>query len=162
MQTLAAWVTEFNSLSRELGRAKIERAQGYYDTLGIWQQVVQEYARQQQMLDQISSELEKAVATLSKAEEAVMAFLSGEGEQLSDEEWEELIPLEVEDPMILEDKKFLRTYKVSQWADKVTRLQWQRDAATAELRAKSKEVEESKRRFDAQEAMHRSCTWNCS
>mmetsp|Transcript_60857 Transcript_60857/g.145057 ORF Transcript_60857/g.145057 Transcript_60857/m.145057 type:complete len:641 (-) Transcript_60857:221-2143(-) len=162
MQTLAAWVTEFNDLSRELGRPRIERAQGYYDTMAIWQQVVQEYSRQQQMVEQISSELENAVAVLSKAENAVIAFLTGEGEQLTDEQWDELIPLQVDDPLILAEPKLLRTFKVSQWADKVTRLQWQRDAAQAELKAKGREVEEAKRRYEAEEQSHSRCTWNCS
>lgn len=163
MQTLTLWVGEFNGLVRDVGRNVIERAQSYYDALGIWQQVVQEYARQQEEVDLISGEFDRAVRNLSRAEAAFVAFAEGDlGGDLPEEEWLRLVPHEGLDPLVADDPKLARTYRVSVLADCVARLQWQRDSASAELGNKDRELVEARRRFEAEELKHRGCTWNCS
>jgi len=47
MARLDLWLEERNALTYEIGRGAIERAQGYYDSMTIWNQQVQEFARQQ-------------------------------------------------------------------------------------------------------------------
>jgi len=127
---------------------------------------VQEFARQQEEVDQVACELERNVKALSQAEAAFEAFLAGResdaGSPEAAEEWARLAPLEVGDQVLLGDPKMRRTLQVSALADRVTTLQWQRDAASSELEAARRELEEARRRFEIEDQQHRGCTWNCS
>jgi len=164
MQTLSEWVEEFNRLHVELGRYVIERAQSYYDSLSLWQTVTQEYARQSEEVEQVNQELDAAVKTLSKVEQAFEAFISGG--QIVEEDWASLVPLKPELVRAMQgmesDEKLLWALRVSTASDKVALLQRQRDAAVGVQDAKTREFEEVKRRFEQEEASHSGCTWNCS
>merc|ERR1712050_419673 len=165
MRTLAAWVQEYNTLVNDIGRHVIERAQGYYDARALWQQVVQEYARQQEEVDQIKIELERAVKNLNKAEAAFESFIMGGKADMSDAEWEKLAPLPAEwltNDTVANDAKLLRTFRISMLADRVTSLQRQRDSASLEMDAKCRELEDVRRRFEQEDLQHSVCTWNCS
>ncbi|CAJ1410554.1 unnamed protein product [Effrenium voratum] len=165
MKTLTDWVAEFNSLMQEIGRAVIERAQGYYDSRALWQQAVQDFAYQQGDLDQVNKELEGAVKNLAVAEAAFEAFLQGK-DVLSDEQWEDLAPAKADGGADAEfqdaDPKLLRMIRVSRLGDTVAALQRQRDLASSELAAKREELDEARRRFEFEDSQHGSCTWNCS
>jgi len=164
MRTLSQWVEEYNGLVRDVGRHVIERAQGYYDSRSLWQQVVQEFARQQEEVDLINGGLEKAVKDLGKAEAAFASFMET-GVDFSEEEWVQLAPLQAGDlasEAAAGDAKLTRTLRVSALADRVTSLQRQRDSAGAELDAKRQELEDAKRRFEQEDQSHSVCTWNCS
>eukprot|EP00929_Paragymnodinium_shiwhaense_P087690 TRINITY_DN47833_c0_g1_i1.p1 TRINITY_DN47833_c0_g1~~TRINITY_DN47833_c0_g1_i1.p1 ORF type:complete len:659 (+),score=209.35 TRINITY_DN47833_c0_g1_i1:145-2121(+) len=165
MNTLTAWVQEYNDLVRELGRPVIERAQPYYDGLALWQQLVQEFARQQEEMDNVNRELEVAVKNLSRCEAAFEAFLCGKAENLSEEEWERIAPTrasDLEHEAVAGDPRLIRSLRVSSLADRVTSLQWRRDTAGLDLKAKSKELDEVRGRFEAQQQQHSLCVWNCS
>mmetsp|Transcript_86332 Transcript_86332/g.252635 ORF Transcript_86332/g.252635 Transcript_86332/m.252635 type:complete len:705 (+) Transcript_86332:55-2169(+) len=164
MKTLTQWVEEYNTLVRDIGRHVIERAQGYYDSRSLWQQVVQEYARQQEEVDLINRDLEKAVKNLSKAEGAFASFMET-GRDISDEEWAKLAPLQAGDvgrEAAAGDPKLMRTLRVSALADRVTSFQRQRDSAKSELEAKRQDLEDAKRGFEVEDQRHSGCTWNCS
>jgi len=102
MRTLTEWVAEFNGLVEDIGRPVIERAQGYYDSRSIWQQVVQEFANQQEVVDKVNSELEVAVQKLSTAEAAFQRFIEGK-DDLKEEDWQKLEPAEESDLQELQD-----------------------------------------------------------
>merc|ERR1712178_321845 len=79
MARLELWLEERNALTNEIGRGVIERAQGYYDSLTIWNQQVQEFARQQDEVDLVSGHYDLAVKNLAKAEAAFESFcMSGD------------------------------------------------------------------------------------
>mmetsp|Transcript_96867 Transcript_96867/g.202391 ORF Transcript_96867/g.202391 Transcript_96867/m.202391 type:complete len:696 (+) Transcript_96867:75-2162(+) len=175
MSTLSEWVQEYNDLTQEIGRSVIERAQGYYDSRSLWQQAVQEFAQKQEELDYVNKRLEEAVRDLAKAEAAFVAKDSSEKGWLSDEAWAQLAPLPeeqhssaedaMESPtrkMVEADPRLLRTLRLAALGDAVAALQWRRDAGRAELAAKNRELDESRRRFEQQEQQHVGCTWNCS
>jgi len=164
--TLTQWVEESNRLIREIGRGVIERAQGYYDSLSLWQQLVAAAAECQRDFDLLSSELEKARLNLGMAEAAFGAFLAGQHD-LSDEEWERLAPLETENVFWLPesfstDAKFQRSLRVSTLADRVAALQGQLEAKRSELDGKRSEAETAKRRFERAEQEHSTCNSSCS
>jgi len=163
MRTLTEWVAEFNGLVEDIGRPVIERAQGYYDSRSIWQQVVQEFANQQEVVDKVNSELEVAVQKLSTAEAAFQRFIEGK-DDLREEDWQKLEPAEESDLHELQDTdpKLLRMLRVSKLADRVAFQQRQRDAAAAEMAYKRHELEEARRRFEMEDLQHANCTWNCS
>lgn len=164
MKTLTQWVQEYNGLVADIGRHVIERAQGYYDSRSLWQQVVQEYAGQQGEVDLIAADLDKAVKNLGKAEAAFASFMET-GKDISEEDWAQLAPLQAGDAgreAAAGDAKLMRTLRVSLLADRVTSLQRQRDSANAELDIKRQELEDAKRRFELEDQRHSQCTWNCS
>lgn len=173
MHSLSEWVCEFNNLKSEIGRQVIERAQGYYDSRALWQQAVQEYARQQEEVTLTNGKLEAAVRSLAKAE---AAFVKGEAAGLSEKEWAELAPLPEEEEgcptgtataagskaAVGQNPRLIQTLRLSAQADKVASLQWHRDVAAAELAAKHREIEECRRRYEQEDLQHSACTWNCS
>merc|ERR1712176_319647 len=77
-------------------------------------------------------------------------------------EWEKLVPPEENSPLIPDDPKLIRAYRLSTLADRVTVLQRQRDAATAQMRYKTCELDEARRRFEQEQLQHRDCSMNCS
>jgi len=165
MRTLTTWVDEYNKITQDIGRHVIERAQSYYDSKTVWQQAIQEFAKQQELVDMISGELSAAVRNLSKAEAAFESFMTGGDGDLLEEEWAELAPLEegeLDGINLGSDGRLLRTLRVSSLADRVTALQHQRDTTTAELRFRKQELEDARTRSDLADAQHSSCTWNCS
>lgn len=165
MRTLTEWVEEYNTLVQDIGRHVIERAQGYYDSRSLWQQVVQEFASCQEVLDTVNRDLDCAIRALGRGEVAFEAQMTGGAGDLTEAEWEELAPLEADEVAGLAEAggdKLIRMFRVSKLTDQVTHLQRQRDAATAELAMKRRELEEVRRRFEAEESQHNICTWNCS
>jgi len=174
MSTLTEWVNEFNTLTIEIGRLIIERAQGYYDSRSLWHQAVQEYAQKRDELDQTILRLGESVKDLSKAEAAFTAPSPDSPGWLSDEAWAVLAPLpeesasceeEVVAPMrkLAEgDPRLLRTLRLSALGDVVASLQWRRDMGKVELEIKSRELNDSRRRFEQEDESHTACNWNCS
>lgn len=168
MVTLAEWVKEFNSLVQEIGRHVIERAQSYYDARSIWQQAVQDFARQQDEVERINRDLEAAITCLSRAEAAFEMFLSSGHDELTNDDWEQLAPvkagsLEASDEALqAADPKLRRALCVSRLGDRITFLQRQRDAAAVSMVFKRQELDDARRRFELEDLQHSNCTWNCS
>merc|ERR1712100_786280 len=94
MATVAQWLEERTLLTNEIGSGAISRAQGYYDSLSVMNQQVQEFARQQDEVDLVSGHYDIAVKNLSMAEAAFHAFLTGAASgDLPDTVWEQMVPL---------------------------------------------------------------------
>merc|ERR1712178_37714 len=166
MARLELWLEERNALTNEIGRGVIERAQGYYDSLTIWNQQVQEFARQQDEVDLVSGHFDISVKNLSMAESAFEKFCMGDvSGDLNEAIWEQLVPLSdisSTHSEIPNDPKLLRAYRISVLADKVCTFQRQREAAVQQLEVKKREFMRARSRFEEEEALHRGCTWNCS
>merc|ERR1711988_335100 len=119
MARVSQWLEERNALIDEIGRGVIERAQGYYDSMTIWNQQVQEFARQQDEVDLVSGHFDIAVKNLSMAEGAFEAFCLGDvNKDLTDEVWEQLVSLSEIKTLsanldIPNDPKLLRAYRIS-------------------------------------------------
>merc|ERR1712227_670166 len=112
----------------------------------------------------LKCEMAKFSANLSMAEAALEQFMLGEGD-LSEDEWNRLAPLPTESDLFdvaAGNPKLTRTLRVVTLSDAVAKLQAQREEAAASLAAKGTEVNDLRANFSAEQAKHRSCTWNCS
>lgn len=167
--TITAWIGEYNRLTGEIGRHVVERSQGYYDALALWQQAVQDYARQRAEVVDVGARLGLAKRTLSSVE----AALRGD-DRLPEEEWVRIAPLPDEEggepapeaALLVEeggaDGRLVHALRMSVLADRVASLQRRRDATDAELAARIRDVDECRARFEREEQLHGGCTWNCS
>eukprot|EP00401_Gymnodinium_catenatum_P063794 CAMPEP_0117507798 /NCGR_PEP_ID=MMETSP0784-20121206/26612_1 /TAXON_ID=39447 /ORGANISM="" /LENGTH=640 /DNA_ID=CAMNT_0005303319 /DNA_START=20 /DNA_END=1939 /DNA_ORIENTATION=- len=162
IRTLELWVEERNMHVVNVGRHALERAQAYYDKMSIWNQVVQEYARQQDEVEAMVMACDKAVKNLSKAEHAFEAFCSGVGSDLTDEEWEELAGPSEDCHEVPDHPKLIRAYRLCVLGDRVATLQRQRDSVLAEAKAKTHELDEARKRFENEQLKHRECGSGCS
>jgi hypothetical protein len=166
MVTVNQWIQERNSLVNETGSYVIERAQGYYDCMSIWNQQVQEFARQKDEVDLVSGHYDIAVKNLSMSEAAFESYCMGNlNGDLPNDVWEQLVPLsEIVSANydVANDGKLARAFRLSVLTDKVCSLQRQREAANMQLQVKTQEMSCARCRFEGEQYAHRNCTWNCS
>eukprot|EP00927_Polykrikos_kofoidii_P049177 TRINITY_DN43288_c0_g1_i1.p1 TRINITY_DN43288_c0_g1~~TRINITY_DN43288_c0_g1_i1.p1 ORF type:complete len:679 (+),score=119.97 TRINITY_DN43288_c0_g1_i1:277-2037(+) len=160
MQTLTAWVREYNEIRQAVGHVVIERAQDYYDSLSVWQQAVLDFATQQDEVARINKELEIAIENLSKAENAFAASVGGSDSPLSEEEWQRLAPLDEErlknaQNVGMYDSRLLRSFRVATLGDKVICHQQRRDAQAEQLQVCSRELDRARERHERTAKEHK-------
>ncbi|CAK0843591.1 unnamed protein product, partial [Prorocentrum cordatum] len=159
MAMLTRWVEESTALVHSIGGRVVDKAQKYYDCEALLRQATRARDEAQASRSDAEGEHERARANLQAAESALEAFLLGEGD-LSDEQWARLAPLtpEAEHEVLREagahGAKLARMLRVSSLSDRVAQLRSVFLRAEGALDAAQREVDEARRSFEAEAALH--------
>jgi len=164
LQTLTDWVHFYREFVAEAGRHIVERAQSFYDARSVKAQLQREVATATSLCARLTEQFAQQREHHRRLEESFSAYMvNPQADTLSDAEWTAMCPDPPETPAEFnEDGKLIRAWRMATLSDRMAVTQCERDRAQLNHKRVDKECGDASERFEAEEAKHQFCTWNCS